>query len=266
MLSADGQRLRCTVECKTSAQDALCQDACAGRCQVVTASPNVMTFDELCGSENVDYCKAHCSGQLVQRRSVAGTNSRAQHTKWLADARSLLNSLGLSREELRKLYSEYYVLATKPPGRTKRRVGASSNTKRSAPTYDSNDVLARPTQAHTSSFVDNAFQVGNDTNGAPHSLIVDVLRCCRASFALDARPGQVKGPAMPLPLISDDALKPEAPRRVSPDKWQVIEETLDQLLDWDVVELSASKVSYPVSLIWQGKKWRFLQPERLLHS
>ncbi|SAM85678.1 uncharacterized protein UBRO_20381 [Ustilago bromivora] len=69
-----------------------------------------------------------------------------------------------------------------------------------------------------------------------------------------------------LDLAHLDALCPEALCRVSPDKRQVIDDTLDQLLSWDIIKPSNSPVSYPVLLIKQGPKWRFCVDYRGLNT
>ncbi|KAJ1033411.1 hypothetical protein NDA13_001402 [Ustilago tritici] len=106
--------------------------------------------------------------------------------------------------------------------------------------------------------VDNVFQVGQDTQGQPHPSIVTVLHNNLDAFLLDGRPGHISDITMQLKLAHPDTLHPKAPHRVSPDKHQVIDDTLDQLLGWDVIEPSNSPVSYPVLLIKQGAKWRLL--------
>ncbi|SNX86178.1 uncharacterized protein MEPE_04887 [Melanopsichium pennsylvanicum] len=132
----------------------------------------------------------------------------------------------------------------------------------------SNDELANSPKADEleSVLVDDCFNVGKDAHGQPHTSIVAVLCNNVDAFSLDGRPGHVKGAGMRLDLNNADALRPEAPRRVSPDKRRVIDESLDQLLDWDVVEPSSSPVLYPVLLVKQGKKWRFCVDYRGLNT
>ena len=120
------------------------------------------------------------------------------------------------------------------------------------------DELARISpRASESHLVDGTFHVGLDNHGHPHADVVSLLRRHTGAFSLDGKPGKVRGEAMQIPLRESESLKPEAPRRVSPDKRQTIEQTLEQLLDWDVIEPSSSSVSFPVLLVRQGSKWRF---------
>ncbi|SAM60925.1 uncharacterized protein UBRO_20211 [Ustilago bromivora] len=129
------------------------------------------------------------------------------------------------------------------------------------------DDLARPLPTGCNMrTVDDTWQVGIDAHGNPHEAIVSLLRQHRGAFSLDGRPGLVTNASIPITTRPDDVLKPEAPRRVSPDKRRIIEDTLDQLLDWDVIEPSSSNMSYPVLLVKQGKKWWFCVDFRGLNA
>ncbi|SOV01665.1 uncharacterized protein UDID_18167 [Ustilago sp. UG-2017a] len=130
------------------------------------------------------------------------------------------------------------------------------------------DPLANPpTPAELDTvLVDDVFQVGRNTQGKAHPSVVTVLCNNLDTFSLNGRPGQVSNVTMKLKLSHPDALCPEAPCRVSPDKRQVIDKTLDQLLDWDVIEPSNSSVSYPVLLVKQGTKWWFCVDYRGLNT
>ncbi|SPO28028.1 uncharacterized protein UTRI_05171 [Ustilago trichophora] len=143
----------------------------------------------------------------------------------------------------------------------------SSDDTSAQPLDFTDDDLARPRPPSSATAkVDDTFEVGLDDTGQPHTAIVEVLRRHVNAFSLDGKPGRVTGTAMNIPLRAGDTLKPEAPRRVSPEKRQVIEDTLDQLADWDVIEPSTSSVSYPVLLVRQGQKWRFCVDYRGLNA
>ncbi|SPO36662.1 uncharacterized protein PSFLO_02133 [Pseudozyma flocculosa] len=116
--------------------------------------------------------------------------------------------------------------------------------------------------------VDNIFNVGLGANGEPHPAIVDLLRRHTAAFSLDGTPGHVTadGSAMPIPLIDGKEILPEAPRRYSPEKRQVMDAQIQQLKDWDCIEPSSSPVSFPVLLVKQGEKWRFCVDYRGLNK
>ncbi|KAE8240474.1 hypothetical protein A4X13_0g7789 [Tilletia indica] len=116
--------------------------------------------------------------------------------------------------------------------------------------------------------VDGHWRVGLDASGEPHQPIVDVLRRHPKAFALEGRPGRVVDPAteMGIQLKPGADLRPEAPRRASPEKRKAMDSTIDQLLSWDVIEPSSSPVSFPVLMVRQRDKWRFCVDYRQLNT
>ncbi|KAE8217699.1 hypothetical protein CF319_g8269 [Tilletia indica] len=130
---------------------------------------------------------------------------------------------------------------------------------------DSLDIVSPNVEAATT-MVDGVFKVGVDASGDPSPLLVDVLRRHPTAFALDGRPGRVVGHEMPIDLVDDRALHPEAPRRASPEKQRAMDATIDQLLQWDVIEPSTSPISFPVLMVRQYEKWRFCVDYRQLNA
>ncbi|KAE8218034.1 hypothetical protein CF319_g8009 [Tilletia indica] len=114
--------------------------------------------------------------------------------------------------------------------------------------------------------VDGAFKVGVNSDGEPHGALVEVLRRHSAAFALDGRPGRVVGHQMPIDLVEERSLHPEAPRRASPEKQRAMDAAIDQLLEWDIIEPSTSPVSFPVLMVRQYNKWRFCIDYRQLNT
>ncbi|KAE8181103.1 hypothetical protein CF336_g9041, partial [Tilletia laevis] len=114
--------------------------------------------------------------------------------------------------------------------------------------------------------VDGHWRVGVDESGAAHPAVVELLRRHEKAFALDGRPGRVVGPEMEINLIDDAALRSEAPRRASPAKRQAMDASIQKLLDWDVIEPSASPVSFPVLMVRQHNKWRMCVDYRHLNA
>ncbi|KAE8263141.1 hypothetical protein A4X09_0g7306 [Tilletia walkeri] len=114
--------------------------------------------------------------------------------------------------------------------------------------------------------VDGHWKVGVGADGVPDPRLVALLRKHRDAFALDGRPGRVLGHEMEIRLREDAVVRPEAPRRMSPEKLQACDAALDQLLDWDVVEPSDSPVSFPVLMVKQQTKWRFCVDYRQLNT
>ncbi|KAE8218243.1 hypothetical protein CF319_g7846 [Tilletia indica] len=131
--------------------------------------------------------------------------------------------------------------------------------------FDEQPVAAAENAAATES-VDDVWRVGVDDSGKPHPEIVALLRRHRQAFALDGRPGHIKGAEMRIPIPDPSQLKAEAPRRVSPEKRAAIEQQISQLLEWDVIEDSNSPVSAPVHLVRQRDKLRFCVDYRHLNS
>ncbi|CAO1614365.1 unnamed protein product [Parajaminaea phylloscopi] len=118
-----------------------------------------------------------------------------------------------------------------------------------------------------SAMIDDVFHVGKDaTSGEVHRDIVDLLREYQDCFSLDGVPGKAVGPELRVELEPGARLAPEAPRRTGPEKRAIIDQQIDQLLEWDVIEPSTSCTSYPVLLVKQGAKWRFCVDFRGLNS
>ncbi|KAE8241669.1 hypothetical protein A4X06_0g7445 [Tilletia controversa] len=114
--------------------------------------------------------------------------------------------------------------------------------------------------------IDDRFRVGVDAKGRSPSEIVALLRRHEPAFALDGRPGLVRGTEMAIDLKEGTILRPEAPRRVSPEKREAIDTAIDQLLAWDVVEPSSSPASFPVLMVRQYGKMRFCVDYRQLNA
>ncbi|CAO1625007.1 unnamed protein product [Jaminaea pallidilutea] len=114
--------------------------------------------------------------------------------------------------------------------------------------------------------VDGHFNVGVDEKGQPIDAIVQVLRQRKGAFSLDGRPGHVDYPGMRIPISDPSKLSAEPPRKTSPEKRAVIEQTIADLLEMDVIEPSRSTVSYPVLLVHQNEKWRFCVDYRALNA
>lgn len=53
---------------------------------------------------------------------------------------------------------------------------------------------------------------------------------------------------------------------VGPAKKKIIQESIDQLLSWDVIEKFNSTTASPVVLVWQNNKWRFCVDFRTLNA
>ncbi|KAE8213393.1 hypothetical protein CF327_g3061 [Tilletia walkeri] len=114
--------------------------------------------------------------------------------------------------------------------------------------------------------VDDHFKVGIDHDGNSPPEIVDLLRRHTAAFALDGRPGLIQDAEMTIPLNDEASLRPEPPRRASPEKRAAMDSAIEQLLAWDVIEPSTSPVSFPVLMIRQYNKWRFCVDYRQLNA
>ncbi|KAE8214870.1 hypothetical protein CF327_g1785 [Tilletia walkeri] len=128
------------------------------------------------------------------------------------------------------------------------------------------DPVSDLTKDAETTLVDGHFRVGVDADGNPHRSVVDLLRRHTAALALDGRPGLIRDAEMTIPLQPDASLRPEAPRRASPEKRAAMDAAIEQLLDWNVIEPSSSPVSFPVLMVRQYGKWRFCVDYRQLNS
>lgn len=170
---------------------------------------------------------------------------------------------------------------TKPPPATAKKSGTKPSTPTAAGTDakafvaeaafagdDSRPPDLRKAAAEESSIkVDDIFHIGVPSGHTePPPSIVALLREFKDCFSLDGAPGKVQGPQFEIQLEEGATLHPEAPRRVSPEKREVIDATIDQLLEWGVIEPSNSRTSYPVLLVRQGEKWRFCVDYRGLNK
>ena len=100
--------------------------------------------------------------------------------------------------------------------------------------------------------------------GSPPACISTLLSSRMAAFSFDGRPGVVD--SVRIPIHTDDSkLFASPPRHVGPHKRQVIDASISQLLEWDVIEPSTSRVGYPVVLVHQHDKWRFCVDYRSLN-
>ncbi|KAE8240477.1 hypothetical protein A4X13_0g7788 [Tilletia indica] len=131
---------------------------------------------------------------------------------------------------------------------------------------DTDDPGSSLVQDAATTMVDDVFRIGINAAGEAPPEVIDLLRKHKAAFALDGRPGRVEGFDMGIPLRPDANLRPEAPRRASPEKRQAMDAAIDQLLDWDVIEPSHSSVSFPVLMVKQQTKWRFCVDYRQLNT
>jgi len=61
-------------------------------------------------------------------------------------------------------------------------------------------------------------------------------------------------------------LPPQPQRPMGPGKRTVVDEIINQLLGWDVIEPSVSPTASPIVLVWQNNKWRFCVDFRALNA
>jgi hypothetical protein len=110
------------------------------------------------------------------------------------------------------------------------------------------------------------FDVSSDfgADSRPPSVILEVLTRNREAFTFDGKPGLVSGVKITLDT-EDDKLLPERLRQMSPAKKAITDDTMNQLLDWDVIEESDSRLSFPVVIVKQNGKYRFCVDYRNLN-
>jgi hypothetical protein len=87
---------------------------------------------------------------------------------------------------------------------------------------------------------EDAFDVSTDFGEEGRRKILQVLNDNINAFTLDGKPGKVNNVELQLDT-NDDALQPERLRQTSPRKQIIIDDTLNQLLEWEVISPSNSR-------------------------
>jgi hypothetical protein len=123
----------------------------------------------------------------------------------------------------------------------------------------------RPPPEDASNVDNETFDVSSDFGEDSRRTVLKMLYNNIEAFTLDGRPGMVHDIVLELDT-DDDKLFPEKLRQTSPRKQVIIDDTLDQLLDWDVISPSDSRVSYPVVIVHQNGKDRFCVDYRSLNK
>ncbi|KAE8189430.1 hypothetical protein CF335_g6630 [Tilletia laevis] len=75
--------------------------------------------------------------------------------------------------------------------------------------------------------VDETWRVGVNAEGEPPQEMLTLLRRHADAFALDNRPGRIVDAEMEIPLQPDATIRPEAPRRASPEKKKAMDAAID---------------------------------------
>jgi hypothetical protein len=97
--------------------------------------------------------------------------------------------------------------------------------------------------------------------------LLGLLRTYVASFSKGTRLGKVRGFKATIPLKEGSNVPPPQPNRPQgPAKRQVVDEFIDQMLSWDVIEDSSSPTSAGIVLVKQNGKWRFCVDFRMLNE
>jgi hypothetical protein len=97
--------------------------------------------------------------------------------------------------------------------------------------------------------------------------LLGLVRTYLASFSNGTRLGKVRGFAATIPLKPGSAAPPPQPNRPQgPAKRHVVDDFIDQMLSWDVIEDSASPTGAGIVLVQQNGKWRFCVDFRLLNE
>jgi hypothetical protein len=97
--------------------------------------------------------------------------------------------------------------------------------------------------------------------------LLGLLRTYVASFSKGTRLGKVRGFQASIPLKEGSNAPPPQPNRPQgPAKRQVVDEFIDQMLNWDVIEDSSSPTSAGIVLVKQNGKWRFCVDFRMLNE
>ncbi|KAE8184988.1 hypothetical protein CF328_g7680, partial [Tilletia controversa] len=202
---------------------------------------------------DVDYCVhprlSASSDETVQLAGPTGVITRGEGARHHV----LLGNLGVADCHLRRGTIVADAQAT--------HVG---DTLRASDRHFSLSPAATPASSHHAPVAPG--EVDPLSGGLSPSEIVALLRRHEPAFALDGRSGLVRGTEMAIDLKEGTILRPEAPRRVSPEKMEAIDTAIDHLLAWDVVEPSSSPASFPVLMVRQYGKMRFCVDYRQLNA
>jgi hypothetical protein len=114
---------------------------------------------------------------------------------------------------------------------------------------------------------DGQFDISTDfgKHGKPPECIAKVLGQNMDAFTLAGRPGLLTDGTQLTLDTEDDKLTPEKLRQMSPRKKQIADDTIDQLLEWDIIESSVSRLSYQVVIVKQNGKDRYCVDYRNLN-
>lgn len=90
----------------------------------------------------------------------------------------------------------------------------------------------------------------------PPKCIIMLLDSKQAAFSFDSKLDKVNSVNITI-NFNDFGLFTVPPRQIGPHKCCVIDESIRQLLDWNMIEPSSSRVGYPLVLVQQHDKWCF---------
>jgi hypothetical protein len=97
--------------------------------------------------------------------------------------------------------------------------------------------------------------------------LLGLLKTYIASFSKGSRLGKVRGFKASIPLKEGSNAPPPQPNRPQgPAKRKVVDEFIEQMLSWDVIEDTSSPTSAGIVLIKQNGKWCFCVDFRLLNE
>jgi hypothetical protein len=115
--------------------------------------------------------------------------------------------------------------------------------------------------------LDSDFVIDPGLDDTRRQDLLGLLRTYVASFSKGTRLGRVRGFKADIPLKEGSNAPPPQPNRPQgPAKRQVVDEFIDHMLSWDVIEDSASPTSAGIVLVKQNGKWRFCVDFRLLNE
>jgi hypothetical protein len=115
--------------------------------------------------------------------------------------------------------------------------------------------------------LDSDFMIDPGLDDDRRQDLLGLLRTYVASFSKGTRLGKVRGFKATIPLKEGSNAPPPQPNRPQgPAKRQVVDEFIDQMLSWDVIEDSSSPTSAGIVLVKQNGKWRFCVDFRMLNE
>lgn len=109
-------------------------------------------------------------------------------------------------------------------------------------------------------------QTGPTLSSSQREQIIELVMKHDKAFSDGSRIGRVKGFKANIDTGQNKLPAPAHVRQMGPGKRASLDQTIEKLLEWDIIEPSTSPTAAPVVLVWQNNKWRFCVDYRALNA